>query len=233
MAHDPLGCDDCPVRDVAVCAGLGERERQTLARLGRRRTIRRGETLFLAGEDNIACATLVSGALKLARIDSEGVERIVALVHPADFMARMFATAIDCTATALADSEICLFPRDVIAREMQGHAAFLDRLLRATSAQLDRARDLIDLIGRRDARARVAGLLLMFLESACIPARPGDVRRIDLPLTRGEMAALLGLTIETVSRQLTALEAMGAVRRIGLRGLEVTDPDALRTAATG
>ena len=45
----------------------------------------------------------------------------------------------------------------------------------------------------------------------------------DLPLTRGEIAALLGLTIETVSRQLTALERDGVIRRNGARGIELVD----------
>lgn len=230
MATDPLGCDDCPVRDLAVCAGLGEVERHALARLGRRRSFARGETVFLAGEDNLACATLVSGALKLSRIDSEGVERTVALIHPAGFLARLFATAIDCTATALTETEMCLFPRDVIEREMRTHPGFMERVLRATVEQLDDSRALIDLIGRRDAKARVAGLLLVFLAGCCDGA-PADGTRIELPLTRGEMASLLGLTIETVSRQLTALEAAGAIRRVGLRHIVVPQIATLRAAA--
>ena len=45
--------------------------------------------------------------------------------------------------------------------------------------------------------------------------------RFELPLTRGEMAGVLGLTIETVSRQLTALEREGVIERQGARGLVV------------
>lgn len=230
MATDPLGCDDCPVRDLAVCAGLGDSERHALARLGRRKSYARGETIFLAGDESLACATLVSGAIKLSRIDSEGVERTVALLHPAGFLARLFATQIDCTATALTATDVCLFPREVIEREMRGHPGFMERVLRATVEQLDESRALIDLIGRRDARARVAGLLLVFL-AGCCDGPPADGARIELPLTRGEMASLLGLTIETVSRQMTALEADGAIRRVGLKHLVATRVDLLRAAA--
>lgn len=225
MPHDPLGCDDCPVRDLAVCAGLGEADRLALARLGRRKRFARGETVFLAGDDSLACATLVSGAVKLARIDGDGTERMVALVTPSGFLGQLFSTAIDCTATALADSELCLFPRPLIEREMRAHPAFMEQLLRATLQQLDDARALIDLIGRRDARARVAGLLLVFFSGR------GDGTRLELPLTRGEMAALLGLTIETVSRQLTALEAEGAIRRVGQRQLIARNTARLAAAA--
>lgn len=228
--HDPLECETCPVRDIAVCAGLGDQERRDLARLGQRRRFARGETVFAAGDRSTACATLVNGALKLSRFDAQGVERTVALVHPAGFLARLFATDIDSSAVALTDSELCLFPRDLVAREMRGHPGFMERILQATADQLASAHNLLDLIGRREARSRVAGLILVLLDGHCdSPIVDGVV--IDLPLTRGEMATLLGLTIETVSRQLSALEAGGVISRIGLRGLRIERLSSLHVAA--
>ena len=90
---------------------------------------------------------------------------------------------------------------------------------------LDDARALTDLIGRRDARGRVAGLLLAFADAA----GPGchRARHFDLPLTRGEIAGLLGLTIETVSRQLSVLEQAGLIERTGARGIILRDADGL------
>lgn len=228
--HDPLGCETCPVRDIAVCAGLADQERNDLARLGKRRRFQRGETVFSAGDRSMACATLVSGALKLSRFDSQGVERTVALLHPAGFLARLFATEIDSSAVALTDSELCLFPRDLVEREMRSHPGFMERILQATTDQLASAHNLLDLIGRREARSRVAGLILVLLDGHCdSPIKDGIA--IDLPLTRGEMATVLGLTIETVSRQLSALEAGGIISKIGLRGLRIDRLASLHVAA--
>lgn len=66
---------------------------------------------------------------------------------------------------------------------------------------------------RAQAFARAAS------DSPCHPAQS-----FDLPLTRGEVAALLGLTIKTVSRQLGELEASGAILRKGARGIELVAP---------
>ena len=224
--RDPLNCAACPVRDVAVCAGLGEAERRALAQMGRRRRFAAGETIFAAGDDSIACATLVTGAAKLSRVDADGVERTLALIYQAGFLARLFAAPADCGATALVDSELCLFPRAEIEAQMRAHPGFMERVLRATLEQLDASRDIINLIGRRDARARVAGMLLMFARGGC---SVGSV--IELPLSRGEIAAMLGTTIETVSRQIAALEADGVIARQGLRGIRVENPDALAVLA--
>lgn len=212
-------CLDCPVRDSAVCSALSHEARDRLARLGRRRHYVRGETIFAAGDEEIACASLISGAVKLSRFDTEGVERTVALIHPAGFLARLFATPADCTATALAPTELCLFPRAAVLSEMREHPDFMERVLRATTDQLDQSRALIELIGRRDARARVAGFLKLLANDGC--AQPQDGLTVDLALTRGEMASLLGLTIETVSRQLGALEADGVIERVGLKAAVV------------
>ncbi|MEP6393089.1 MAG: Crp/Fnr family transcriptional regulator, partial [Alteripontixanthobacter sp.] len=75
-----LACASCPVRDRAACAVLSEDERSALARAGRETVLGPGEMLFAAGDEDAACATLVSGALKISSCDAEGNERILALV---------------------------------------------------------------------------------------------------------------------------------------------------------
>ena len=51
-ATDRLDCATCAVRERAACAALSGEERGELAQIGRRRTVRKGETIFAAGEDN-------------------------------------------------------------------------------------------------------------------------------------------------------------------------------------
>ena len=106
-----LKCATCPVRERAACAALSDKERAELARLGRRRHVARGETVFAAGDRSDQCATLISGALKIASHDEAGTERILSLVHPAGFVGEMFAPIAHHDVIALADSELCLFGR--------------------------------------------------------------------------------------------------------------------------
>jgi CRP/FNR family transcriptional regulator, anaerobic regulatory protein len=217
-----LACDSCPVRDRAACSALQPEERAELARIGRHREFRRGETVFAAGDTDPVCATLISGALKIASYDADGVERILALVHPAGFVGEMFAPVAHHDIVALTDSKLCCFSRVDYERAIEAFPALAGALLRRSAEDLHDSRVLIDLMGRRSADARVAGLLMAFAKAASdSPCHPAH--RFDLPLTRGEMAGLLGLTIETVSRQLGKLEADGLIRRAGSRGIEVLD----------
>lgn len=218
-----LACAQCPVRDRAACSVLDERERAALAKTGRTRILHRGELLFAAGDENTACATLVSGALKVCAIDDEGTERILALIHPSGFVGELFAPFTDYDIIALAESRVCLFGRNDLNRAIDDHPALGRALLRRSQEDLHESRRLLELSGRKSAAERVGGLLLALghaaSDSPCHPAR-----KFDLPLTRGEMAGLLGLTIETVSRSLTALEKDGVIRKSGSRGMELLNP---------
>ncbi|HYD24474.1 MAG TPA: Crp/Fnr family transcriptional regulator [Croceibacterium sp.] len=224
-----LPCHTCPVRDHAACSVLTEAERDALARAGRMRRLKRGEMLFAAGDEDAACATLVTGALKVSAVDEEGTERILALIHPAGFVGELFAPFAHHDVVALADSELCVFSRGDMGQAIETHPKLARALLRRSQEDLHHSRELLALSGRRGAAAKVAALLLGLSEAAsdstCTPAR-----EFDLPLTRGEIAGMLGLTIETVSRALTRFERDGVIRRKGARGIELVDPARLGAA---
>src|SRR6187399_1503952 len=225
-----LDCSTCPVRDRAACSVLSDGEREALARSGRSRKLRRGELLIDAGDENVACATLLRGALKVAAVDEEGTERILALVHPAGFIGELFAPFAHHDVVALTDSELCVFPRSEMSRAVDKHPRLAQALLRRSQEDLLQSRELLALSGRRSAGAKVAGLLAGLAEAAS-ESSCHAAREFDLPLTRGEIAGMLGLTIETVSRALTRFERDGMIRRKGARGIELLDPARLGAIA--
>ena len=229
-ATDHLNCATCPVREQAACAALSDNERGELARIGRRRRVAKGETIFAAGEDIGACATLISGALKIASYGDDGTERILSLVHPAGFVGEMFAPVAHHDVVALADSELCLFDRAQYEAAVDRFPALAKALLRRSAEDLFETRSLVELQARRDSKGRVAAFLVAMAEAAShSPCHPAEA--FELTLTRGEIAGLLGLTIETVSRQLTALERDGIIARDGARVIRMTDAARLRELA--
>ena len=218
-----LDCASCPVRDNAACAVLSEEERAQLASAGRSRELARGEMLFAAGDPDTICATLLTGALKVASCDAEGNERILALIHPAGFVGEMFAPFAAHDVIAIAPSRLCVFARADMEAALARHPALASALLRRSQEELHRSRQLLALGSGRSARDQVGGLLLALAQAASgSPCHAAS--RFDLPVTRGEMASMLGLTIETVSRALTALEQEGTLARHGPRGIELIDP---------
>ena len=222
-----LACATCPVRDRAACAVLSEEERNALASAGRSLTLRKGETLFRAGDSDTVCATLLSGAMKVTTTDHDGTERILALIHPAGFIGELFRPFADYDVVALSDCDLCVFARSAMEQALNQHPALTQALFRRAQEDLHASRALLALTGKNSASEKVASLTLSLAQAASdSPCHPAN--HFELPLSRGEMANLLGLTIETVSRQLTHLERSGAIARKGTRGIELVDPAQLQ-----
>lgn len=226
-----LACETCPVRASAACAVLTEEERDALAALGRTRVLERGETLFTAGDEEAACATLVSGALKVTAIDRDGNEQILALVHPSGFIGELFTPFAHHDVVALTESRLCTFARADLERAIDSYPALARALLRRAQEDLLATRGLLELTGNASAESRLAALIHDFAVAASANSCHA-AQAFELPLTRGEIAGMLGLTIETVSRKLGELETSGAIRRKGKRGIELVDP-ALLQAISG
>ena len=87
------------------------------------------------------------------------------------------------------------------------------RLLEMTLDELDAAREWMLLLGRKTAREKIASLLSIIArrDASLNLRRAHGQLAFDLPLTREAMADYLGLTLETVSRQMSALKRDGVI----------------------
>lgn len=186
--------------------------------------------MFASGDDSLACATLISGALKISSFGPDGTERILSLVHPAGFVGEMFAPVAHHDVIALTDSRLCVFGRADYERAVERFPALGRALLRRSAEDLFESRSIIDLMSRRSSKQKVAGFVLAMARAASdSPCHAGW--SFDLPLSREEMAGVLGLTIETVSRQLGRLERERIIAREGRRGIRLLDPGRLEALA--
>jgi len=210
MAIASTRCLDCAVRDTALCGGVGADDLASLSAIGRRRTLGAGQVLTWAGDANLLCANVVAGILKVTASTANGREQIVGLLFAGDFVGQPFTEDSTVTVTALVESDLCIYPRERFERVL-GEAPGLEHaLLRRTMASLNDARERMLTLGQRGAQERIAGFLLDLVDRTA-PGGAGGANSIDVPISRGDMADFLALTIETVSRQLTRLKGLGAV----------------------
>jgi len=226
-------CQECVVRNRAICSALSTSELEVLNRIGRRVPVHRGQTLMWEGDDSSIVANVIDGVLKLSTSTADGREQIVGVVYPSDFIGRPFGSTSQHSVTALCDAQICLFTRSAFDEFARSHPELEHKLLQRTLSELDRARHWMLLLGRKSAGERVATFLLemaqRLADSTC--SSVDLVERFELPLTRQQMADLLGLTIETVSRQLTRLRQAGIIDLPDRRTVAVLDHDAMEVEA--
>lgn len=229
-------CDLCVVRNRAICASLDAKELEALNAIGRTRTISPGESLIWEGEDSVLVANVIDGVLKLSTNTEDGREQIVGVVYPSDFIGRPFGGTSGHGVTALTESRVCVFSRrdfDAFARE---HPSLEHKLLERTLGELDRTRRWMLLLGRKSAAEKLASFLVEMSErldgAGCsVDFDKPNQRRLVLPFSRQQIADVLGLTIETVSRQFTRLKNDGVIDLPSRREVVILDMDALAAEA--
>lgn len=225
-------CRQCAVRGSALCAALSDAQLLDLAAQGMQRRLARGEILVRAGDTAVPCANIQRGLMKICQTNPAGQEVIVGLLWPGDFVGAPFLAAAEAghDVVALTPVTLCQFPARVMERALADHPAMERELLSRTMAELARLRARLGSLARATALARVAGFLIETAQRS--GSEDGEtITVIDLPLSRGEMADLLGLTIETVSRQMSRLKQAGLIGLPGGRRVVIQDPDALAEAA--
>ena len=216
-------CKDCAIRDRSLCASLDNQELTALSEIGRRKTVPKGGVVTWAGDENLVCANLVSGALKLLKSTSDGREQAVGLLFSGDFVGQPFADSSTLTAVALTDTDLCVYPRGKFEQVLSDKVALERALLERTMRSLNDARDRQLTLARKSARARLAGFLADLHRSA-------GKDDFDLPMGRGDIADYLGLTIETVSRQFSDLKSNKVIEVArGSRSVSILDAGRLQS----
>ena len=226
-------CADCTVRDQALCSTLSDLELARLNAVSRHQSVAKGATLMWAGDESIVCGNVLSGVLKMTAATADGREQIVGLLYAPDFVGRPQGGELPFSVTALTDTELCIFPRAPFQQMLEDHLAMERLLLRRTMTALDEARSRMLLLARGTAEEKLAGFLLEMTDRALDAgtAHSGGEISFELPLSRAQIADVLGLTIETVSRQVTHLRTAGIVALPGGRMITVLDRTALQRRA--
>jgi len=226
-------CEDCPSRYNAVCSKCEPDELENLEDIKYYRSFAAGQPIFFAGDTLEFVASIVSGVASLTRTLPDGRVQMVGLLLPADFMGRPHRETIDCDIAAETDIMLCCFRRKPFEKMIQQTPHVGERLLEMTLDELDAAREWMLVLGRKTAREKIASLLHMIAtRMASLTADQNGQTSFTLPITRETMANYLGLTIETVSRQMSALKKEGVIAFDDRRDITVPDIEVLK-AETG
>lgn len=232
----PQQCEVCPVRNQGLCGTLADDEIASLSAVSWHRRFRAGQPILADQEKADFLATVISGTVKLVMTLPSGREQIVGLALASDFIGHPFRKGLACTVEAAGDVRLCTFRKDRFDALAREYPAIERWLLRNALDELDAARDWILLLGRKTAEQRVASFLIRMAERLRRGATERDGAQtieLDLPLSRSEMADYLGLTLETVSRQIAYLRKSGVIGLPTTRSIVIREPEALRCAADG
>ncbi|HEV8646647.1 MAG TPA: helix-turn-helix domain-containing protein [Burkholderiales bacterium] len=205
-------CSSCNVREMCLPSGLCHADLQRVEKIVYlRRRIKRGETLFNAGEPFNSVYSIRAGFFKTCVIDDDGREQVMGFFMGGELLGLdgVGSGRYNGTAIALEDSEVCVMPFALI-EDVASHVRALQRNLHSVLArEIVRDHGVMMLLGSMCAEERLAAFLLNL--SQRFTARGYSPSEFVLRMTREEIGSYLGLKLETVSRVFSRFQDAGLV----------------------
>jgi CRP/FNR family transcriptional regulator len=221
-------CEGCTTRLQGVLRGLGP---PALARLEQGRFVRRcreGQVLHYEGNPASGVECIRSGRVKVYRAGLRERPHILLIAEPGDVLGIESVVAGGnhaSTAEMIEDGTVCHIERDVFLRALEADPPALRAVAELLAKQLLRSdADRVELAGG-NVRERIAVMLLELVRRYGIPQGTG--LRIDLSLSREDLAEMVGAAPETAIRQLGELRREGIV---ATRGRSIVVEDLARLA---
>lgn len=224
-----LNADDLCVARVPLFAGLRSNELYEIANHAKPLRVKAGETIHKPGDKLSHLLVVHKGRVRISFVDEKGNERLVRVLEENDFVGEAsFITGAppDHVATALDDVELCTFDHKELQALVTRYPGIAVQMLKIVSERLNSAEQFIAELTTTPVQARLARYLLD------LPAKwVAEEAIIELPFAKKDVASILGMAPETLSRQLASLSRSGAVSVNG-NSVTVVDPHKLITVAS-
>jgi CRP-like cAMP-binding protein len=191
---------------------------------------RRSQILFFEGGTGQHVFALHSGLVKVVKSLENGKDRITRVLFPGELfgMEALAEANYPLTAVTLRDSEICAAPREEFMSFLHENPDIALGMVRFLVSEVTRVRTQVTDMSFKDARMKVATLLLSLISSeTSMPPKPYSFL---LPFSRQEISEILELSPETVSRTLSSMRREQVLDAHGRR-VTIQDVERLRTSA--
>ena len=196
--------------------------------LGRSSQLAKAHSLDFVGAGQ-QIVFVVDGATKLVAHASESRDQIVAFQFAGEVFTVPGPDNYSYSVSALKDCDILAFDSAEFLQLASSEAGVLHHLLENTTLSLRRCREKTIALGRKTAGERIAVFLVGMAERIGVEQ---DGRLVlELPMSRRDISDSLGLTIETVSRQLSKLRDDGVIETVGRSGVILNALESLRDRA--
>jgi CRP/FNR family nitrogen fixation transcriptional regulator len=182
----------------------------------------RNSEIFGEGEPAEYLYKVMSGSVRTYKILRDGRRQVGGFYLPGDIFGLEFADDHTLSAEAIADTKVMVIKRTALDTLAGRNASIAQQLFALTGRELGRVQDRIMLL-IKSAQERVAAFLLEMAE------RASESNVVELPMSRQDIADYLGLSLETVSRTLSALVTAAAIEVPTSRRIVLRNRDALRS----
>jgi len=214
---------------IPLFAGLHPDHSEKIARIALKRSYRRGEIIFIEGEEGNGFYIVETGQVKIYKISAEGKEQILHLFGPGESFGEVSVFTghgFPAFAKANAKTACLFFPRTDFVEMIRRDPALAMNMLGVMALRLRKFAGLIEDLSLKEVPGRLCAYLLYLSDKS------PDPEHLVLDVSKGQLAALLGTIPETLSRILTRMGRLGLIKSEGAR-IRILDRLFLQEIADG
>ena len=204
-----------------------------LGRLSHIRHFEKGQVIIAQGDEADLVGNVVSGIVKLTNMSMGGHQNIVGLLFPSDFFGRAYADSARFSYEAATDVTLCCMGRHAFEGFLARHPDIEHEMLLTTLDELDATREWAAMTSSHTTMQRVATFFFILSRRSdhtyCDAQKRGKMTNpvISLPIGRRDIAAYLGTTPETLSRNIQTLVRKHVIRPIDTNHFELINSNGL------
>ena len=222
-------CSICKVRTYSFCRCLDEDKLKDFSNVSFEKSFLNKQNIFLQNDQSDYLYNITEGNVKIYQLLDDGRIQIIGFLYPGDFFGSYRNNKYNYCAEAIGDLKTCVFNQKILDKYLDENPILAKELLNKTSFELTLAQDRLTVLGKLNAGERLVKFLLNISEQR---NRIGWKNNpISLPMTRQDIADYLGITIETVSRELSNLKTSNIIKIITSKQIYLSNIEELKSYA--
>ena len=217
------------IASIPLFQGLPRKQHEDLSMIVIDQVFKRGQMVFSEGDAGNGLYVLISGRVKIFKLSPEGKEQILHILEEGEPFgeAAVFAgERFPANAETLAESRVFFFPRAAFIELIGRNPALALNMMAVLSRRLRKFANLVEDLSLKEVPGRLAAYLLLLSE------KKKGIRRVELDVSKNQLASLLGTIPETLSRILARMDREKFIRPEG-KSIEILDRKALEELSSG
>lgn len=217
---------------ISIFSVLDDEEIKEVRDLIVTRRYKKGQIICFEGDVSDKLYLINKGKIKVFKYTKEGKEQILYILSEGDFIGDLSLikkTEFKFNAEALEDINLCTFSKEDFDTVLKKNPQIAIKILEVLHDRIMKLEGLIQSLSTKDIDARVASLLLRFVEDFGIQ-KDGNIE-LTMPLNREDMANYIGVTRETISRKLSSMQDEGTISLVGNKKIIIKDINNLEDLA--
>jgi CRP/FNR family transcriptional regulator len=194
-------------------AGLSDEELKGIEEFFEKHSFNKDQYIFIEGDPSDWFYLVAKGMVKVVKHSQAGKDIILEVISPGDVfggVAVLDKKPFPASALAMESVDVIRISRGNLFRIMEEHPHLRLTIVKSFSDRLRNAHETLKNIATERVEKRIASLLLKLAEKA--GSEEEGFRKIDFPLTRQEIAEMVGTTVETCIRSISKFQKQGFVK---------------------